>query len=245
MLLGFDLNHLFLFPVEDARARKQFIIGALLILAGFIIPILPYLLIMGYTMRIMRQVFDGQKPFMPEWDDWETLLKDGLKLFGIRLVYSLPVFIIMIPFAAFVFFGVLFLPGGSDFEAAFSISMFIFSLMMMCLLPFFIAIGVVIPAVEAHVVASGEFSAGFRFREWWNIFIKNIGGFIVAYMVLYGISMILSLAFQFMIFTIVLLCLMPIILPVFSIYMQVIYYALIAQAYRDGLLKLSTEITQE
>ena len=59
MLYGFDLNRLFYFPIENKEARKNFLIGALLILASFIIPIIPYLLVIGYLARIMRQVING------------------------------------------------------------------------------------------------------------------------------------------------------------------------------------------
>lgn len=239
MLLGFDLNHLFFFPVESAQARKRFMIGALLIFASFIIPIVPYLLVMGYTMKIMRQVMNGQKPSMPDWDDWETMLKDGLQLFGIRLVYTLPIILIMLPFFGLFFLAPFIASSGSEGEAIFAVIMFVFSMLMLCLMPVFIIIGILFPAIEAHVTAQGEFSAGFRVQEWWNIFRKNLGGFVIAFMIMYGISMVASFALQIMIFTVILLCLLPILLPMFSMYLQLIYYTIIAQAYGEGRLRLS------
>jgi hypothetical protein len=38
MLANFDLNHLLTFPIKDDQARKQFLIGTLVYLAGFIVP---------------------------------------------------------------------------------------------------------------------------------------------------------------------------------------------------------------
>ncbi len=242
MLLGFDLNHLFFFPVEDAQARRRFLIGSLLVLASFIIPIVPYILIIGYTMRIMRQVTAGQKPFMPEWDDWETMFKDGLKLFAVRLAYTLPILLLMIPVFGLFFLAPLMAQSGPDGDAVFSLTMFAFSIFFTCLTPFFFALALIVPAAEAHVVATGELSAGFRVREWWGIFRKNIGGFVVAFMIAYGVSMITSFALQIMIFTIILLCLLPIIIPCYSMYIYIIQYTLFAQAYREGLLKLATPL---
>lgn len=44
---NFDLNHLLTFPVKDAQARKQLLIGVLVYLAAFIIPIIPILFVTG------------------------------------------------------------------------------------------------------------------------------------------------------------------------------------------------------
>ena len=50
-----------LFPVKDAAARKQFLIACLVTLAGFIIPLIPTLVLMGYGVKIMRQVIQERK----------------------------------------------------------------------------------------------------------------------------------------------------------------------------------------
>ena len=70
-----------LFPVRDAEARKQFLIACLVTLAGFIIPLIPSIILMGYGVRIMRQVItERKKPSMPEWQgsNWSEMLTDGL-----------------------------------------------------------------------------------------------------------------------------------------------------------------------
>jgi hypothetical protein len=43
-------------------------------------------------------------------------------------------------------------------------------------------------------------------------------------------------------FTIILICLLPLVMPAIMFYMLLIPELLVAQAYRDGLLKLSTPI---
>jgi hypothetical protein len=238
MLFGFDLNHLFLFPVENTQARQRFLVGTLLLLAAIFIPIVPYLLITGYMLRIMRQVIAGQSASMPAWDDWETMFKDGLKLFGVRIVYFLPMLLILLPFMAVFFFAPFLAEASRDGEAIFAMLMFSFSIMFMCLMPFFFALAAIIPAAEAHFAATGEFKAGFRINEWWPIFTKNFGGFIVAFMIFYGVTMIASIGLQILMFTVILLCFLPILAPMFSFYMLIIQYTTVAQAYREGVLKL-------
>lgn len=238
MLFGFDLGHLFFFPVEDSEARKNFLIGGLVILASFFIPIIPYLLVIGYTMRIMRQVIDGEKPRMIAWDDWEGMLKNGLKLFGVRLVYSLPLLLVFLP-VMLVFFVTPFLAAALENEDIFFMSFLVFPIFMVCLMPLSLGFALIIPAPEAHVAATGQFSAGFRFGEWWPIFRKNIGGFLVALLVIYGVSMLVSIAFQIIFMTVILLCLLPFILPAFSFYLLLVQHTLYAQAYHEGRSRLA------
>jgi hypothetical protein len=80
MLSNFDLNHLLTFSVKDTNARKQFMIGALVYLLAFIIPILPILVITGYMVRIVRQVLRNEKPHMEPWENWQEMFLDGLML---------------------------------------------------------------------------------------------------------------------------------------------------------------------
>ena len=62
MIPGIDLNQIFLFPIKDAETRKYFLIGCAVSLAGFIIPVIPYLLLFGYVARIAKQIFKNESP---------------------------------------------------------------------------------------------------------------------------------------------------------------------------------------
>lgn len=48
MLANYDLMHLLTFPIKDDVVRKQFLIGTLVYLAGFIVPILPLFFVTGF-----------------------------------------------------------------------------------------------------------------------------------------------------------------------------------------------------
>jgi len=97
MFFGFNLSEIIMFPIKDAEARKYLFIGALISLAGFIIPVLPFFVLMGYSVLIARQVLRGESPRMIAWEDWGDMFKNGAKLFGLRMIYSLPIIILVIP----------------------------------------------------------------------------------------------------------------------------------------------------
>lgn len=243
MLFGFDLNHLFFFPFENAEARKRFGLGVLVSLAAFFIPILPYFVLNGYLMRIIRQVVNGEKPHLPAWEDWETLFKDGAKLFAVRLIYTLPLVLFMLPIFA-IFFALPFLAETSqNAEALIGLAFLPLGLMMTCLMPFFLALMIILPAAEVHVAVTGEFSAGFRIKEWWPIFRKNLGGFIVAFLIYYGLSLMMTFVLQFLMLTVVFICLLPIFTPAYALYLMTLMYTTFAQAYREGREKLIAQTT--
>ena len=86
-----DLQHLFTFPFRDPRWKSKLLIGSLLSLAGFVLPFIPWIFIYGYAAQIMsRIIVDNDEPFLPEWEDWNRIFIDGLRLGVIILIFSLP-----------------------------------------------------------------------------------------------------------------------------------------------------------
>lgn len=246
MLLGFDLNQLFLFPVRDNEARKQFLIGTLIYLAAFIVPIVPVILVSGYTARIMRQVMNGEPPHMTPWDKWDEFLQDGIRMFGTRLIYVSPVLIIVIPLMLVMVAMPFWMEtlSSSDADAFLMLMPLIFASIFIVIFPLSFALGIITFAAETHVVHTAEFAAAFRFREWWDIFRKNWGGFLIAFALSYVLSMVLTVIAQFAIITIILICLLPLIMPGISMYLTLVMYAAIAKAYKDGKDKLATETAE-
>jgi hypothetical protein len=245
MLFGFNLNHLLVFPFQDPESRKHFLIGCLISLAGFVIPILPWLIVTGYNAILVRQVLSGEKPHLVPWENWEALFADGAKLFGIRLVYSSPLFVLMLPlfliFFAFPFFPILLQHNDSHSAGrVFLLLVFVSMGISLLMLPLSLAIGLIVPAAEVHRVAKDNFTAGFQVKDWWPIFKKNWGGFVVALAIVYALMMVLSFVMQIMFFTLVLICLLPIFMPAVSMYFSLIQYVAFAQAYKDGNDRLTS-----
>ncbi len=99
---------------------------------------------------------------------------------------------------------------------------------------FSLLIGVLIPPAMSHVVAEDQFSAAFRVSEWWQIFKANLGGYIIAYILIMGTAFSLTFAFQLLYLTFVLCCLIPFLMSLISIYLGVITGAIFGQTYRVG-----------
>lgn len=239
MLSNFDLNHLLMFPIKDTEARKHFLIGALVYLAVFIIPILPLFVLTGYMVRIVRQVLRDEKPSMEAWENWQEMFIDGARLFVIRLVYLLPFFILIIP----LFIGILAFPfllesGNENLEQIAVFLPLFFMLAFMLLMPISFVIGMFIPVAEIHSIAKNEISAGFQISEWWKIFRKNWGGFLLALVITYAVSFVLVFITQFAMMTIVLICILPVIMPVISMYIMLVTFTAFAMAYRMGAQQL-------
>src|SRR5512139_234770 len=91
------LQDLFAFPFRDPNWKNKLLIGSLIALAGFVFPFVPWIFTYGYAAQIMRRIIvDKGEPFMPEWDDWNKLFNDGVRIGAAVFVYSFPFLIILI-----------------------------------------------------------------------------------------------------------------------------------------------------
>jgi hypothetical protein len=238
-----------LFPVKDAAARKQFLIACLVTLAGFIIPLIPTLVLMGYGVKIMRQVIHERKsPSMPEWQgsDWSAMLMDGLRVFGVQIVMMLPLFLIM-------GCGMFFMLGGSlgfvalaeESSQAIAPVGILFYLLGIGLMMLFsllsIPYGVIISAAIPHAVANNSFEAGFKFKEWFPILRKGLGNFILSYVFVIVTSFVFMFVIQFAMITIILICIVPFLMIPYSAYITLLTNTVYSQAYITSLDALQTE----
>jgi hypothetical protein len=241
MFFGINLNEIFMFPIKDAEARKHLLIGALVALAAFFIPILPYLAIVGYSALIARQVLRGESPRMIAWEDWSGMLTSGLKLFGVRMIYSIPILLLTLP-VMLIGFAMPFVAASMDsreaetFFVLFPLIMFGFTCL---LIPLSIPLAIIIPAAEIHTVETDNFSAAFQFKDWWGIFRANLSGFLAAFGVYYIAAMLFAIIMQVLMATVILSCLLIVLMPASTIYMSLVMYAAVATAYRDGKAKLA------
>lgn len=244
-----NIQETLLFPVHDSEARKQFLITCLIMLASFVIPILPMFVVMGYGVKIMRQIIDERKdPSMPNWQgiDWSETFLDGVKLYGVQLVYTLPLFL-------FLGAGIISMMVGSFSVAALSdestrsfapvggiffiIGIGLFMLFSLISLPY----GIIISAVGPHVATKRSFAAGFEFKEWWQFFRKAIGQFLLAYAMTMVVSFVFIIIMQIAMITLVLMCIVPFIMIPYSAYLTLMTNTLYAQAYLAGRDALQVE----
>ncbi|QSZ68291.1 DUF4013 domain-containing protein [Methanofollis aquaemaris] len=142
-------------------------------------------LFMGYLMEIYR----GKTP-APEFEDWVKLLIDGIKLFIVELIYSIPLLIV-----AVVFFGgsiALMAGGGSDAAVAAAIGGMLLGILVMIVVGFLVGL----------IAAFGfiRFARTDSFGEAFNIsaILAHIGAvgwgsYIIALIVLWVVTVVIGL----------------------------------------------------
>jgi hypothetical protein len=241
-------------PFKDDNGVTKLLIGAALIFASSIIPIVPLLFFLGYLYRIHhRVVTEKNGPVMPEWDDWSRLLTDGLKYLGALLIYMLPVIILMVGgyavmIGSTVGMAIVSESAGSDAEAAIAFLMMLvmlasFALIMVGVL-LSVVVGVLSPAGLVHMSVQDDFAAAFRVNEWSKILRANLSGFLLAFLILLGLGIISTMAAQFLYITVILCCLMPFVMSFVSYYLGVVSANLFAEAYLKGQAKLAQPASQ-
>ncbi len=245
-----ELQALAKFPFQDAQWKTKFLIGCLFILAGYVIPWLPLIFVYGYCAQIMRRIIvEKGVPSLPNWDNWGQLVTDGLKLFGVSLIYSLPFFVLFCGGFG-LFFATMSLAETVPGEAE-TVSPSMWAPPLIGMIVWFgsfglgmilaLVVGIVLPVAIGHMIATNKFAAAFRIREWWAIFRANLAGYLLAYVLILGCWMVLSFAMQILYFTVVLCCLVPFIMTFLVMYTMIIGSVLFAQAYQAGVEQLAVQ----
>jgi cytochrome b561 len=97
-----DIGKALTFFTEDERWVEKMAIGTgvavvSLVLSPVLIGIVGFLIIAGYSVRLLQRVRDGNPTPLPEWDQWGDDLIRGFKLAVVAVVWSLPLIIFAIP----------------------------------------------------------------------------------------------------------------------------------------------------
>lgn len=237
-----SLQRALAFVFRDKKWGTKILVAGLLTLLNGVIPIIPALLLLGYEARVMRRIAveDGEAA-LPEWNDWGDMLIDGLRLLGINILYYLPgvVFIII------GYIAVLISAGRGNWEASSSAAGPVIAMVVMW---FLMGIGTLLimaalffsgPAM-VHAIAKKRFGAAFEFSSWWKVLRANWGGFFLAFILIFGLSQLMSGVLAITIFTVCLICLAPIIIIAVGIYTRLVTAALYGMAYREGADKLAS-----
>jgi len=231
------------YPFRDPKWGTKLLVGSAVMLAGFIVPFLPGLFVLGYFARVLRRAIADGEWRLPEWDEWGQMLADGAKLFGVSLLYSLPAIVLMV-----VSYGLWFAPRFMPFFAptadesqvgVWVVGMFGAMALGWVAMGLGMLLGLVallfLPPAMAHMVARGQFGAAFRIREWWRIVRANRAGFALAYVIVMGLAGVSYLTATTLYMTLVLCCLIPFVMVPLYIYLLMIAGAVFGEAYRTGV----------
>jgi len=243
-----EIQTLLSFPVGGPQERKRLLVAALLGFAGFIIPVIPGIFLIGYGGLIMQSIIhEKAQPAMPEWKDWGKIFTLGLRMLGAAFVYSLPAVLavllgyvgLMVPALLEALSQAQDYTGSPPFGGLDVLGMFggmaLLGIGLILLAP----LSVMLPPMLGHVAATDSFAAAFHFRAWWRVFRANLGGFAVALVLAAGLYFIVIFVLQILYLTIILCIAIPFLLAFLIAYLTIIANALFAEAYREGSANLS------
>lgn len=238
MKIDWQLLH---FPFDDPHWQNKVVIGVLLGIGSillFPISLLLALPLSGYTLRLMRSVIQGSEPSMPEWDNWNELFTDGIKAWVVGFVYGLPMLVITCCFYGSFFAIIPFMASaesGPRLALIFAGSMVLFYVLIFVLMA--VMFVVMIPTVYFAMVAltrlaaTGSLNNAFEFREVMQLGRRGFPNYLLAFVGVYGVVGILSLAMVAVIYSIVLSCLYPVLMGALIFYGAVLGGAVFGKAY--------------
>lgn len=153
-------------------------IGGLFYLAAFFV--VGIFFILGYCARLTRNVIAGETHPLPEWDDLGGYFSEGLMLFGVGLVYMLPVLAIF----GFFFVPAIIMAAAAGENEVMQTMSGGFMTMIWCLtVPVSLALSLWLPGALLFAVVDRRFGAAFEFKRIWTFIRANLGNYLLAYVV--------------------------------------------------------------
>jgi hypothetical protein len=173
-----DIGSSFTYMFEDDNWIKKILIGGVVSL----IPIVNFAAI-GYLIQVIRNARDRQPLPLPEWNQFGQYFRDGLWIFVIFLVWSIPVLVV----ACLQGIGGAILANNQDQATAYSI----ISACLSCLAGLWgLVLGILYPAILIRYVEVGELMAGFRFSEIFGVISSNVGNYVIVVLLTWVASLI-------------------------------------------------------
>jgi hypothetical protein len=179
------------FYLDDPRRVEKLGVGtAVVLISSILLPVLigiaGYLILIGYSIRLMRNVRDGVEHPLPEWDRWSDDLSLGFKYGVALLVYALPVMVLWIPTVI----------GAAMTDSSRGAGFIGVPLMVlgMCLLFIYgVFLTLATPAITIAFARDGEIRSAFDFTGIWNWTREYIGPVVVVTLVYLAASMVLGI----------------------------------------------------
>ena len=145
------------------------------ILIGAVISVVPIinLAAMGYVVRAVKNIIDGQETPLPEWSDFGEHFVKGLLVFVAALIYLVPIWILACPMAL--------ISNASGYDDATRSGLAIIGGCLGFLASLYaILVDVVLPAAITKYALADEFAVFFRFGEIFGYIGKNLGNYLIA-----------------------------------------------------------------
>jgi hypothetical protein len=181
-----DIGKAFGFATKDESWLTKVLVGGLVSL----IPFIGQFVVSGYSLRVAKNVAQGQERVLPEWNEFSDFLTRGFLAWVIQLVYFLPfglfygifVALITIPAAAAA-------ESGADAGAA--------GALVLCLAPLMLILALACSmaafSAVARYVVTDQLSEAFKFGEVFASLRQNLGTFAMLIAVAFLAGLVASL----------------------------------------------------
>jgi hypothetical protein len=180
------------FITEDPRWQQKLLTGtgvlvAATVLSPILIGLIGFVIAVGYSVRLMQNVRDGDPMPLPEWDQWGEDLARGFKLTVVTLVWIAPLLILAIPS------GIGSALAGSRSDAAVTMGVML-SICGGCLsFLYSLFVFVMMPGFSIAFAEDERINSGLQFRKIWDWTRANSGQVVVVTLIYIAASIALSL----------------------------------------------------
>lgn len=144
----------------------------------------------GYLARLVRNVIAGVPHPLPEWDDLGEYFSEGLRLFCVVLVYTLPLIALVI-----VFIVPSIVAESVDNDVLRNIGGGMAACVWCLIFPLGLATAIWLPGALVFAVVERRFGAAFEFAQIAAFIKGNIGNYLLAFVVWLVVRMIVPFGF--------------------------------------------------
>jgi Protein of unknown function (DUF4013) len=148
----------------------------------------------GYLARLVRNVIAGVPHPLPEWDDLGEYFGEGLRLFCVVLVYTLPLIALVI-----VFIVPSIVAQSVDNDVLRNITGAMAAFVWCLIFPLSLAMAIWLPGALVFSVVERRFGAAFEFAQIAAFLKANVGNYLLAFVIWLVVRMIVP-------FGLILLC---------------------------------------
>ena len=229
-----DIGRALTFYTEDPRWKEKLGIGIGMLLVStllsfVLVGIVGFIILMGYSVRLLQNVRDGKTHPLPEWDQWGEDLGRGFKLFVVTFIWAIPIFFVMIP----TMIGAAMTDGGGGGNDG---VVFIGVLLITCGTCLSIIYGLLYayltPGITVLFAEDEKISSGLRVKEIWQWSRERVGEVLIVLLLTLAVGVAMSIIAPFG----VLLCGIGLLvtLPASMLLTYLIQYHLFGQLARSG-----------
>ena len=162
---------------------QKVLLGGLFMLASVFI--IGAFFLYGYLARLVRNVIAGVANPLPEWDDLGEYFSEGLRLFCVALVYTLPLIVLIM-----VFMIPSIIAQSADNDSLRDIGGGMAACIWCLIFPLSLAMSLWLPGAMMFAVVERRFGAAFEFGQIAGFIKANIGNYLLAFVVWLVVRMV-------------------------------------------------------